>query len=320
MPIIRRRLQPSDVYPDNIRYNAATGNVQSLVNGDWVNNPEIDPRAQTTFPPRLTSDPACDAAQSVVDAIKGQIDATILAIDGASTAFTIAGIILALFTFGVFAIFISIALTIADAMIAAGSGALEAALTGAVYDQLTCILSCHMDSNGRLNAGSLPTVQNEVNGQIGGLGATTINSMLSLAGEGGINNLASLGTSTGDCSECGCIEPCADAADWFAGTINSAVDNGNGTITFNISSVNAGDGTQYAAWGQRTNIAAPCCVYMGTDLAEGFNLGSATRACGSNNEILDQLGAGQCLHYFHLYKNGALTTPWTANIVMGAGC
>jgi len=204
MPIIRRKLDANTVYPTNIRYNPDTETVQSLIGDEWVDNPAADPRTQTSFPPRLTSDPACDAGRSVADAIKGQIQATITAVGNASTAASIAGLILGLFTFGVFEIFIGIALTIANGMIDAGSTALTAALPDSVFDTLACILDCHMDSSGRLNTGELGAVESDVDDQIGGLGATILNAMLSLAGEGGINNLASLGTSTGDCSDCGC--------------------------------------------------------------------------------------------------------------------
>jgi hypothetical protein len=204
MPIIRRKLDPNTVYPEGIRYNPDTDTVQSNIGGTWVDNPAADPRKQTTFPPRITSSPACDAGRSVADALKNQINGIIDAIANAKTAFTIAGIILSLFTFGVFGIFISIALGIADAMIGAGSTALLAALPDSVFDTLACILYCQFNSGGRLKAGGLAQAMSDVNDQIGGLGATIINAMLSLAGEGGVNNLASLGTSTGDCSECGC--------------------------------------------------------------------------------------------------------------------
>lgn len=219
MPIIRKKLISSEVYPDTIRYNPATDTVESLVNGDWVENPAADPRTQTTLPPRLTSDTPCDAAQSVTDALKNQIDATITAVGNASTAFTIAGLILGLLTFGVFEIFIAIALTIANGMIDAGETALTAALTDPVYETLACILFCHMDSSGRLNTGELSAVEAEVSSQIGGLAATIINAMLSLAGEGGINNLASTGTSTGDCSACPCFVSCIDETFIMHGTL-----------------------------------------------------------------------------------------------------
>lgn len=204
MPIIRRRLDVNTVYPADIRYNEDTDTVQSNVNGDWVDNPEADPRTKTSFPPRLTADPACDAAQSVTDALHGQIDQILEAIDNASTLFAIAGIILSIFTFGVYAIFVSLGIGIADQMVGFGSTAIEAALTEPVYETFRCILFCHMNSSGRLRPGQLSAVMTDITDQIGGIGATILNAMLALAGEGGINNLASLGTSTGDCSECGC--------------------------------------------------------------------------------------------------------------------
>jgi len=204
MPIIRRRLDPATVYPTDIRYDPDTDKVQRKINGDWVDAPESDPRHATTLPPRLTSDPACDAARSVADALKGQIDQILTAIDNSGTAFTVAGIILSVFSFGVFAVFVSIALTIANAMLDAGTSALSAALTPTVFDQLTCILSCHMNSQGRITADGIAAAESDVTGQIGGLGATILNAMLSLAGEGGVNNLGAIGTSTGDCSGCEC--------------------------------------------------------------------------------------------------------------------
>jgi hypothetical protein len=211
MPIVRRKLDANTVYPTNLRYNSDTDTVQSNVNGDWVDNPEADPRKQTSFPPRITDNSACDAAQSVTDALHGQIDGILVAIDNASTLFTIAGIILSIFTFGAYAIFVSLALGIGDQMVGFGSTAISAALTEPVYETFKCILYCQFSTTGRLKPGGLPIAISDINGQIGGIGATILNAMLLLAGEGGLNNIASLGTVTGDCSECDpCGPPCAD--------------------------------------------------------------------------------------------------------------
>lgn len=206
MPIIRRQLKPSDVYPIDLRYNSDTDTVQSLINDTWTDNPDADPRTHTTLPARLTADPACDAAQSVSDALKGQINEIKTAIDNASTLFTIAGIILSIFTFGAYAIFITLALGIGGDMVAAGTAAITAALTDPVWDTFTCILFCHFGTDGRVKTGEFSQIMSDVTDQIGGLGATILNAMLSLAGEGGVNNLAAIGTSTGDCvaCECGC--------------------------------------------------------------------------------------------------------------------
>jgi len=207
MPIIRKKLDPNTVYPSNLRYDEGTDTIQKNVNGEWKDSPESDPRHQTTIPPHVTSNTACDAAQSVVDALQGQIDGITEAIDNASTLFTIAGIILSIFTFGAYAVFISLALTVADSLVGYGSAAIEAALTAPVWEQLRCILYCNMDSNGRIAESDLGAVQTQVSTEIGGLAATIINQMLSLAGEGGVNNLGALGTSDGaDCSGCGCVD------------------------------------------------------------------------------------------------------------------
>lgn len=204
MPLIRKQLKPSDVYPDDIRYNPSGDVVEVLIDGVWTPAPESDPRKQTTLPPRITADTKCDAAASVADALENQITQIITAIDNASTAFTIAGIILSIFSFGVFAIFVSIALAIADAMIGYGSAAIEAALPPAAFDTLKCILYCYMDDNGRISEGDMTNIFADVGDQVGGIGAGIINDMLSLAGVGGLNNLAAVGTSTGDCSACDC--------------------------------------------------------------------------------------------------------------------
>lgn len=217
MPIIRKQLLPDDVFPSDLRYNEATGTVQSLINGEWVDNPAADPRTQTKFPPRVTLNTRCDAAQSVTDAFHRTVDDTITAVGDGATAVSIAGSILALFEFGPFGIFIAIALAIARAMISAGATALTAAMTSDAYDQFKCVLYCHMDSAGRLRPGDLSLVESEIESAVGGLAAIVFNAMLSLAGEGGVNNLASLGSSTGDCSDCtacGC-----DLANWFAGAL-----------------------------------------------------------------------------------------------------
>lgn len=213
MPIIRRKLQASDVYPDDIRYNESTDQVEMLIDGVWTPAPGSDPRRQTTLPPRITADTRCDAAQSVADALEGQISQILTAIDNAGTVYTIAGLILGLLAFGPFGIFIGIALFLADQMLSAGTATIEAALPPSAYETLTCILWCYMDTNGRLDEGGLATVQSEVTAQIGGIGAVILNQMLALAGEGGINNLAAAGTSTGDCDECDCAGWCYE---WIA--------------------------------------------------------------------------------------------------------
>jgi len=262
MPIIRKQLIPSQVYPEDLRYNETTGTIQSLVNGEWVDNPDADPRNQTTFPARTTANTACDAAESVKDAFKTQIDGVLAAIDGAQSAFTIAGIILSLFTFGVFGVFIALALFLAHAMLDAGTIAIAAALTPAVYHTFMCILDCQFDPlTGRLIPGSMGAIQASVTDQIGGIGAVILNQMLNLAGEGGVNNLAALGTSTGDCDDCGC-EPCEFMTDfhlWSYGSQPFGLDIQFGTNFMEITpELYSGDGAYYITLS--TEDVAKCCT------------------------------------------------------------
>ena len=229
MPLIRKQLKPSDVYPDDIRYNPSGDKVERFIDGEWKESPQSDPRKQTTLPPRITADTKCDAAASIADALEGQISEIVTAIGNASTAFTIAGIILSILSFGVFAIFISIALGIADFMIGLGSTAIAAALPPSAFDTLKCILYCYMDDQGRIAEGDLINIQQDTVDQIGATGGTIINSMIDLAGVGGLNGLSAVGTSTGDCSACtGCattwceiFDFTADSGGWQAKTLGS---------------------------------------------------------------------------------------------------
>lgn len=265
MPIIRKQLKPSDVYPEDMRYVPETDMVQRFVDGEWKDAPGSDPRRQTLFPPRVTSDTACDAAQSVVDAFKNQIDGILLAIDNGATAFAIAGTILGLFSFGPFGVLIGIALFIADQMLSAGTTALTAALTPEVYDQLVCILQCRMDNNGRLDQASFNEVLADVSAQIGGLAAGILNSMLNLAGFGGVNNLGALGSSTGDCSECDC--GLCDLELWTTVYLGSVVEVGENYI--DIASVNEPGvyGNHRAAIG--TGDEDLCCCLFSMELLSG---------------------------------------------------
>ena len=278
MPIIRKKLVASAVYPDDLRYNSDTDTVQSFVNGSWVDNPQADPRTQTTLPPRLTSDPQCDAAQSVVDAIKGQIDDILTAIDNAQTAFTIASLVLGLFTFGVFDIFIAIALTIANYMLDAGTTALSAALTPTVYQAFLCIIYCRMDSQGRIDDTGLTNAESDITDQIGGVAAVVLNSFLALAGSGGVSNLASLGTSTGDCADCGSGH-CTDLLDHvYLGTIISVTD----TEIIMASEYNPGPfGTDRVAIG--STFANVCCKIVAVTKTSGGSVSPVVKLihCGT---------------------------------------
>lgn len=320
MPIIRRKLDPNTVYPTTLRYNPDTDTVQSLVNDEWVDNPAADPRKQTTFPPRITSDPACDAAQSVVDALQTNLSGVISAIEGASTLFTIAGLILGLFTFGTFDIFISLALTIGGGMVDAGAPALEDALGPSAFETLKCILNCHMNNSGRVKPGEFSQILSDVTDQIGGLGAVVLNGMLSLAGEGGINNLAALGTSTGDCDSCDdCGIPCGSAPEVTFGTVIDEYEE-DGRKVLRVESVYiASPGFWDVSLGNYGEGSGtyPCChiyawvKYSGADIVTTGYTGCAGDLHDPGNPETHDVSSAY-------WSSGIGGSPFVVNIVFGA--
>jgi hypothetical protein len=291
MPIIRKKLYASEVYPTNIRYNEDTGTVQSFMNDTWVDNPAADPRNNTLFPPRITSSSQCDGAESVKDAFKRQIDGVLTLISGSQTAFTIAGAILALFEFGPWGVLIVIALAIAHTMLDAGAAAINLALTLTVYHTFACILYCRMDSTGHIDATALSLIEGDITAQIGGLGATILNAMLGLAGVAGVNNLSSIGTSTGDCSDCSC-DPCENQASWFApapGVTGHLTGNSGPDWVEWASDQYSGDGQWYIT-GETAGMDTCCKIRLFQIMTEGgaFPGGHEVALCG-HTEIVDNI-------------------------------
>lgn len=317
MPIVRVKLDANTVYPTNLRYNPDTDTVQSLINGTWTDNPQADPRTQTTFPARITANPACDAAKSVSEAIKAQIDQTIEAVNNAKTAFTIAGLILGLFTFGLFDIFVAIALAIANVMIDAGGTALSAALTPTTFDTLTCILYCQFGSNGRLKPGGLAQAMSDVSDQIGGLGATILNAMLALAGEGGINNLAAQGTATGDCSACDCGIDCGAPELVTIGTVlEEYIEDGRRVLRVQSAAFSTFQNVSIGIYGQPAGDY-PCChifawtTYFGSVTETGYTTCPGVVVDPGNPETHDVAHATW-------NTSPGDSSPFIINIVFGA--
>lgn len=327
MPLVRKRLAPSEVYPDDIRYNPSGDQVEVLIDGVWTPAPQSDPRHQTTLPPRITADTKCDAAASIADALENQIAQITAAIDNSLTLFQIAGLILGLFSFGVFAIFINIALAIADFMFNLGSAAIQAALPPSAFDTFKCILYCYMDDNGRIAPGDLPNIYQDCVDQIGATGGQILIEMMSLAGEGGLNNLAAAGTSTGDCSTCGCSpnwckywDFSADSGGWDAIALGAGI---FGTLvpgewqgTDAVETVSTPDLAHHGVVLRRLFPSRTVTHIVVTwNLTKGFidnTAGSAVRM--TNGEIF--VGAVLRNVPFSTLSNGTnLTVDWSGSIV-----
>lgn len=308
--------------PTNRRYNAEGQLEVSYDNGaTWVTDPALDSRLSGAISPPLDGadgdDKKCIAATSAQDFIKANLIDSLS--EGQTYAELTGAMVAIIAVLGVTGVGILLGAAVA-AIFLAGVTVIQAAFTSEVWTDFRCILYCAIEPDGSFSVAGWEEVKSKILTTFTGAVSAILYNWANAAGPVGLTNAArSHFAASGDCSDCDCVDHCADPAMFFDGTVNSVTNNGDGTTTFNVSSVFSIDGAAYVAWGSRTDPGSPCCTFKGTNLASGFDLGSAEQLCGSSTETADTLQIDHCVHYFHIYKNSAVTTPWTADIVMG-GC
>jgi len=292
----------------------------------WQDNPDEDPRNDYIQSPPLPgsdgSSKKCAAADNVRDLFTQYRDNLNDLLTASPTLVAIVAGILAFIAVitGVSgaAIGISVLLMgLAAGLLELSEGEIEEQIDETVLETFKCLVFCRMNNAGQLTYAAWQQLLVDISAEFSGFPELFFYQTVNAMGYIGMSNAGTIGAATAsDCDECDCPLDCDDPGNFSAGTVNSVTHNMDGTVTFNVSSVNAGDGTQYVAWGDRVNADSKCCVYLGTSLAEGTALGSAHQGCGSSTEVADGIGYGFCIHYFHIYKNFALTTPFTCNIIM----
>jgi len=174
---------------------------------DPVENPALDPRHADgfRFPPNTAEDQQCQAAANMTRFISDLIAETILVVDTAGTAEGVVAILLPfLVELGPFGILIDLVLGLAFILFSAGAAAISAAFTSDVYDQLTCIFFCNIESDGTVTADELTQITADISMQIGGLVSTVLAAMFFLMGEVGLSNAGAVGEAPADCDECAC--------------------------------------------------------------------------------------------------------------------
>lgn len=301
------------------------GELESSVDGGetWTPSPEDDPRLTAPLFPPLPGEPGatkkCIAANNTVGAIKAQADAMSddIAAWGSLTLLIAAvlGILAFLSILGSGGLLTPLVVGLAGTLLGAGRAAFIAAMTIEVYETLCCILYCNMQEDGTYTQANIDAIKTEIEDQLTGVAATYLRDTIGLLGVTGLTNASTTSASDFDfdCSACECVPYCESADSWFAGTVNSVTDNMDGSTTFNVSSVDNGGGVQYIAWGDRINADAPCCEFDGVTGIPG-TLGGAVQLCGSAEEFLIVPTGGNCYHYFHIYQDSALATPFTADV------
>jgi len=204
MEIVRLKLTPDDISPPNIRYDETADTTQITNDGGttWVDVPEIDPRSVNQFDPLSGATASCDAAARIVAALQDLVASILLAGDEVSQAAMLAILFGWLAVFGLFAVLVALLALVAAAIIAVGFAAFEAAFLNFDWDELTCIISCYVNAQGRLDQNALTDLETHVSGRYDGTQAQLINLFLSTAGFGGLNAFAASRSETGDCGAC----------------------------------------------------------------------------------------------------------------------
>lgn len=230
MKVIRKKLTADEITPANVRYNTTTHAVQTTTDGGttWVDNPGSDPRTSDAYrlPPRAPSGTRnCDAAANMTNFLKAHMD-TVIAGLGLTAILSFLSVLLYL-TFFPLGLVLDIVFTAIISLQAIGSSTLNTAMTTTVYNQLTCIFFCNLQSDGTVSAAGFANIQSQVTAQIGGTAATAINLVLSAWGPVQLSNAGATGTVTGSCGGCTGCEYCfrMDFAgdfggpSWRAGTL-----------------------------------------------------------------------------------------------------
>lgn len=208
MQLIRKQLDPGEVYPTNQRYDSGTDTTQTDFGSGFVDTPLIDPRhsAVYLYPPVGGADPKCLAAGNMVDYFANLITQIENALSlGANATGLWAVIMPLLIELGPFAILIELVAALATVAFTAGETALAASFTTATYDTLLCIFYCSIDSAGQVDSAALTRIEGDILTDFGsGVVNDVMSAALFLMGEVGLSNVGTLGSSTRDCSGCDC--------------------------------------------------------------------------------------------------------------------
>jgi hypothetical protein len=139
--------------------------------------------------------------------------------------------------------------------------ALRTALTDDVYNDLQCIIYCHMGEGISFDDSQWTDVRTQIQSDITGIAGVFLEHLIFLLGKIGLTNLARSQASTeGDCTGCSCEGGC-DISGWELWDVDAGIINtGTRTSTFiEIAAQIRGDSNYYVIFGNKSN-ADGCCV------------------------------------------------------------
>lgn len=209
LQVVRKELNPSEVYPENLRYDSDCDCIQQTYDGGetWVDQPGQDPRHSSTFlyPPVDADDPRCQAAANMSSYFEHLIGTALGVMSAGLDALGVATAIMPVFVeLGPFAILIDIGFGLGAALIGLGVDVINSEFTPEVYDALTCIFYCNIELDGQVTPDDL----SEINAQIGADLNPDVYLIMAacflLMGEVGLSNAGTMGEAPADCDACDC--------------------------------------------------------------------------------------------------------------------
>lgn len=209
LQVVRKELNPNEVYPENLRYNEDCDCIQQTYDGGatWVRQDGQDPRHSTTFlyPPITADDPRCQAAANMTLFFQNLIGDVLGVISAGLDALGVATSIMPLFVeLGPFAILIDLGIGLSSALIGLGVDVINAEFTPEFYEALTCVFFCNIQSDGTVNEGDLSEINADVIAQFNPDVQLIMGACFLLMGEVGLSNAGTIGDAPADCDECEC--------------------------------------------------------------------------------------------------------------------
>lgn len=209
LQVVRKELDPAEVYPTNLRYDADCDCIQQTYDGGstWVRQDGQDPRHSPTFqfPPVTADDPKCQAAANMALYFENIIDTTLSAISTGLDIIGLATTIMPIFIeLGPFAILFDVGLGLASGLIGLGVDVINMEFTPETYSALACIFFCNIEADGSVTEEDLGGIIADIADQLNPDVQIIMGLMFLLMGEVGLSNAGTIGDAAADCDDCAC--------------------------------------------------------------------------------------------------------------------
>lgn len=201
MRVIRKKLDPQEGLPPNVRWSDDCECIESTFDGGetWVETPEADPRNN---PGGLA--PAIDDRCAAAIGMRNHLEFILDQIYLATSLIDMANAILAIITVTVpgFGLLVRLIILLCEALLAIGTAALVIEFDEDAYDQLQCIFYDEIGEDGRMTQAQLETINTRICDEMSATVCLAMGAFLNTFGSVGWSNFGALYGEAGDCSDC----------------------------------------------------------------------------------------------------------------------